>query len=907
LCLVLAGAVGVAAARAEERFVSVRLTDVQATPTDALKVKSGASSDDRAELFPRIVLETGGEAYFKSEREDTGSYWSVADLLTDARLAIRTTKAGEIRGHLFFPNEKMEGQTRIAFTIPEKAQGRENNARETYFQAKEAYYRILVQSDLPGAAWFRHQENAASKALGKPKRTAGRTRGNINDNSEFGILTGGRALAENLQLDRALQAPDSDKPAVELSTLEGITVRQFHWAPLVKDLKPALDPLAALVPHDQHAMFLPSAEALATFITEAGRTTLPVLDFMDNGGGMDDRLGEKYGKQLCLPLADLPAKLPGELLTSIAVTGSDPSFRSGTGVTILFEGRDPEALHAKLTRLIAESAAGHAEARAISGTQGSLDFTGFRSPDRAVCVYISKLPGGVAVTNSPQQLEVLDSVQSKKAPSLQSLEEFTYFRHRYPRAEQQESAFLMISDPTIRRWCGPKLRIAWAHTTRAAAVLAELNAATLENPEAPLEAPAHLNLGKLTRVNGQVVSENYNTLGFLTPAEEMKFSKVSDADAEGYKRWRDTYQQNWRAAFDPIALRLSLQRDKLAADLTVMPLIENSTYRTGQFHYLQGKFAPDAADPHRTIAQLVLGLDATKPPLSNILPTLLPLGAEKGANPFRWLGNNASVFLDEDPFWAELAKAEKAERFLEKNVGRLPVGVRLASNNPLGLAAFLTALRGYAETAAPGMIQYTLATHNKQPYVKVTASKEMMGDMEFALYYVPFPDALLVTLNEPLLKRAIDRRNGAGNATQAASQPAEKPGPWLGQTMAGHVDAELIRMGVRASGGMGLSEQHQRAWAPLPLLNDLKRLHPSEDAIALYHRSFRTTPTDPLGGSYVWDEKEGSYKSTHFGSPTAPAGSFQFHKAIQTLRTIDFGITLDDNNLRARVILQREP
>ena len=40
----------------------------------------------------------------------------------------------------------------------------------------------------------------------------------------------------------------------------------------------------------------------------------------------------------------------------------------------------------------------------------------------------------------------------------------------------------------------------------------------------------------------------------------------------------DGYQTNLRWAFDPIALRLSISNDRLASDVTVMPLIAGSEY-----------------------------------------------------------------------------------------------------------------------------------------------------------------------------------------------------------------------------------------------------------------------------------------------------------------------------------------
>jgi hypothetical protein len=214
------------------------------------------------------------------------------------------------------------------------------------------------------------------------------------------------------------------------------------------------------------------------------------------------------------------------------------------------------------------------------------------------------------------------------------------------------------------------------------------------------------------------------------------------------------------------------------------------------------------------------------------------------------------------------------------------------------------------------MLTYTILNHHDQPYVKVTPAKpEQVGLAEFkdlALYYIPAPDFLLITLNEPLLKRAIDRHAAAAN-TQPASQPGTMPAitPWLGHTLAAHVDANFIRLATRAltavKGEDAARAFQQKAWAPLPILNDLKRLRPTEDALALYTNTFHQTPIDPLGGTYSWDEKLQTYTSSTLGNPAAEKTSTQLPAAIESLRALDFGLTLEDNNLRARAVLERNP
>ena len=61
-----------------------------------------------------------------------------------------------------------------------------------------------------------------------------------------------------------------------------------------------------------------------------------------------------------------------------------------------------------------------------------------------------------------------------------------------------------------------------------------------------------------------VESSTLGSLEWMTPIVEMPIEKVTKAEAESYEQWRRGYERNWRWAFDPIGLRISLGEKKLA-------------------------------------------------------------------------------------------------------------------------------------------------------------------------------------------------------------------------------------------------------------------------------------------------------------------------------------------------------
>ena len=90
--------------------------------------------------------------------------------------------------------------------------------------------------------------------------------------------------------------------------------------------------------------------------------------------------------------------------------------------------------------------------------------------------YVAQLDSKlVVVTNSLAQLKRLAKVGHGVEP-ISSLDEFKFFRTRYPLGDKTETALLFLSDATIRRWCSARWRIASARRTFTAAVLADLTA-----------------------------------------------------------------------------------------------------------------------------------------------------------------------------------------------------------------------------------------------------------------------------------------------------------------------------------------------------------------------------------------------------------------------------------------------
>ena len=80
------------------------------------------------------------------------------------RLVVRAPKGREVVGRVFFPQLDAKKSAVVKFQIPA---GAATDQRQAFLTVKEMHYAGLQGRNIPGAAWFRHEANAARAELGK--------------------------------------------------------------------------------------------------------------------------------------------------------------------------------------------------------------------------------------------------------------------------------------------------------------------------------------------------------------------------------------------------------------------------------------------------------------------------------------------------------------------------------------------------------------------------------------------------------------------------------------------------------------------------------------------------------------------------------------------------------------------
>ncbi len=916
-------AAGIAAA--EDAYYEVPLRDLQITkgslPTDSERQANWRSFQRIRAMGPYAVLAGEGEVYFDFRNRNFSPWTPPSELADQATLLVRAEKGQEVTGRLFFPKDEWDGMSQLKFKIPASAANAD--ARTKFFQTKRAHFEQLLQRRIPGAAWFRHQSRLAKIALGekieeRPDRRFG-GRGRTGELSEtFALFSGGRAMSENLQLDRTLPVAKPGEDSVAMDSITGITIQEIDWSELIKGANPKLDRLADNIPADQHAVFFPTFDALITMSDEMHRQGAPMLQIAEPRSE-NAMTSQRYERQLGLSMTGIARLLGPKMVRSVAMTGSDPYYRTGTDVAVLFEAVDPATLRTMLLAQINASAQTHKKAKPVRGKVAGVAYTGVRSPDRLVCSYTAQVGGAVVVTNSLYQLERLAEVAGDKTESLASLPEFTFFRNRYKLGDKDETAFVFLSDATIRRWCGPRWRIGTSRRTRDMGVIAELQATQLDRLVAgkAKTGPIYTDLptasiGELQLTPGGVTSTVQGSLAFMTPIAELPMDRVTKAEADAYRRWRETYQRNWRWAFDPIGLRIGVDDKQLLADLTIMPLIGSTDYREAVALTAGVEFAPDDGDLHDALAHGIMAINVKSPPMrmaSGLASSMMP---NVKVEPFSWLGEYITLYADDDPFWADLAKVDEDDReeFFTENLGRIPVVFQADVSSGFKLTIFLTAVRAFIEQTSPGMTVWESLTYNDEPYVKVTPSaraKRQEDELEnLAVYYSTSGEALIITLSEDCMKRALDRRlarRKAEDEGKTLDPPAKK---WLGTNAGVQVDRRIVQMLAVLTREDYQAAMQARTWSNLPILNTWRRLYPDEDPVDVHQRFWNVRLVCTGGGEYVWNERWQTMESTAYGHPGQPQEGPSVPPLLGELLGGNFGLTFENDGLRASVVLDRQ-
>jgi len=306
-------------------------------------------------------------------------------------------------------------------------------------------------------------KNVAKKKPGTVMRVgvaAGRER--PDPSSLAGLMdttTGLASVHEALQIDRRLRTRfANEKPSIALASLEPPAVAQHPWKDMVAALgkKVPDEPLAHAAPASFYYVRFASLAHVFRLLDESDTWITPVAS-LSSGQAQNQDLGKRYETQLGLQRSQVSRLLGPQVVTDVAVVGSDAYVREGSDLTFIFRVKSPAAFQAGLASALAGHGAAHGQQTTQTIDHAGEKITVTRSQDGALKQHRADVGGFALVSNSLGAIKtVIDAIKGR-APALADALDFRYMMARD--AEVPADVLAFMSDAFVAEVVGPRQKI----------------------------------------------------------------------------------------------------------------------------------------------------------------------------------------------------------------------------------------------------------------------------------------------------------------------------------------------------------------------------------------------------------------------------------------------------------------
>ncbi|HEX4592539.1 MAG TPA: hypothetical protein VH120_21600 [Gemmataceae bacterium] len=765
----------------------------------------------------------------------------------------------------------------------------------------------------------------------------------------YELTTGAAALTESLQLDRMLGQRRKEGPRdIDIAKVAGIDIAEHDWKKMMGDKTPDPEPLAKLVPHDNYYLHFKNFGKfieLGDFLDQWGTTALRAYEVQST----DYRLKERYEKQLCIRTSLLGRTLGPLVIKGLAITGSDPYFREGTDVAVIFHVVNRDLFRAGVEPYIREARQEFA-GRLHEGKDehNGVTIETFTTPQREVSLYRAWFDDFVVYANSPAGIRrVLDTRAGKIKPLADSLD-FRYMRTVFKLGDKGEDGFLFLSDPFIRQLVGPASKISEKRRLEGLTGLTMATNAALWNAWQTGKPPASLGAALTTAgltpadlacpdqpavtwdaARQLAAGDRYNTLHFATPLVELPIDRVSREEEQDYSQFRLQYLGLWRQYFDPVGMRFRIRNGDVGVETFILPLVRSSEYANLRREVGGGTIAADVSPPtSKTVAQLVSHVGPDSELRHTVEAGLNLAGVGKGMS---WLGDWALIRFDDSATYAKLMalndRGGRIDNEWIETAFQMPVTVGVQIRNPLVFAGVLTSLRTTALNALPGAVTWEPMEPDYKgvKIVRIRATEQGLRQQTGvsnrdakkepflpAIYYALIDGAWYASLQEQPIKDMIDRSEARKKQPADAKAEARQINTALYVSPSAAVATkDYIR-------GYLEKEVHQRALVNEPVwyafqkagLLAGKESETARQAVLFHYLGY--VPVSPDGAAYLYDPRTDEMTNTRHGSlrrptsktaldPDSPLG-----RLLATTREITADLQFREDGVHTTVTLRRQ-
>ena len=431
--------------------------------------------------------------------------------------------------------------------------------------------------------------------------TAARHDQTAREESLYHTFSGGLALQQSLQWETLRGERKMGDLTVHIRSLSPPQIRSLDYEALLEQkrnegLEPQPHDLARYVPHDQYFLHLESMETANELMDLAGKWGGSLLRIF-TVSARDHHLLEKYEDQLCVRRDSLTQLFADGAVTELAVTGSDFYIVDGTDLTLLLRLEDPEAFGEAAAASLAA-----AKEKYPAILERDVNYRGHRiaaryTPDRMVSSFALIKDDLAVFSNSPVGMRKVIDTMLGESPSLHDSLDYQYVTILHPPRDEPETAYLYGSEAFLKYLVSPKFKIAEKRRRQAFNNLVMLNNASMFYRLEYGQSPS--SLSELVEGNfydpGDIVdptggayawdaahdtatSSVYNRLKYLTPIVELDVLQVSEHEHQAYQRYRQRYAAFWQNVFDPVAVRMTVDEQKVRLETFVLPFANSGLY-----------------------------------------------------------------------------------------------------------------------------------------------------------------------------------------------------------------------------------------------------------------------------------------------------------------------------------------
>lgn len=819
-------------------------------------------------------------------------------------------------------------------------------AERLRFYPRDTFYQYcLLQA--------RSRYGVAPDELPKPSLGRGEVESGL-----YEVFTGSAAIQESVQhavLSGSLTAGDLTR---HVSQIDPPRLRTLDYAKLLEDAQekssangddaakprqPHPHDVARLVPEDHYLLHFESMRAfndLVDLTTDWGGNLLRMYTVH----AQQHRLADKLEEQLILRRGELTRLFADQVVAEIALAGSDPFVAEGTDVTVLLKLKNAEVFDRVAAAWLTDAKRRHAGLTEREFNYRGQTVLARYTDDRLVSSFVVRLGDYAVYSNSHRAIRETIDVATGGASSLHDAADYRYLTMLLPPGSDEKSGYFFAPEAMLRRLVGPAHKISEKRRLQCYNNLVMLNNASLmyrmeygRSPESltQLSEKRFVDLSRVVCPHGGAYAFDpagdtctcslHNRLRHLTPNTELTVLKTSEAEAAEYGRYKQRYEDFWRQFFDPIAVRITVDRT-VRLESCVLPLASGSLYRSLRDAVGESPRPMDTAHIAPTaVASLAL---ATGPKKAGEYLQLVPgvsdaLKKDPTLTDLNWLGHRITLhFCDADspieidpaklrpldlPFlgrlppqtqavWAGAFAATKAPVYVTVDVEDRAKAKRLLEL--VSQEAFLQ--QGQVLSLPAEMDAYRLSDYKQHP-VYVLAGQLYAVRMRL---YVALVDSQLVAATKPeILHAVID----AGGAPKEASPP----------------DAHLmLRFNRRAvnqlRGGLRtyLAEKSRTAChANISSIHNLHKLYgvPMEDVGSLAEKKYGVSFICPDHGAYAYDaetdevrcsvhgNRRHSQQIPHAGRPAA------YEDLLDSIDEITVRLRFDEDALMATLEFVRPP